>query len=62
MGIHVTRSSRGAAPTIFTRRPGEKARPQKSRPGKGGAASGGGSTVKTGGTGGTRGDFGADFE
>jgi len=61
MGIHVTRSSRGSAPARFVRRPGEKARPQTRRPGT--ATAGKAQTsAGAGGSSGTRGDFGADFE
>jgi hypothetical protein len=61
MGIHVTRSNRGTAAVRYVRRPGETARPATHRPGPAaaGASKGG---VKTGGSSGTRGDFGADFE
>lgn len=61
MGAHVTRSKRGTAATIYVSRPGDKNRPSKSRPGKGGGSDSKGA-VKTGGSAGTMGDFGEDVE
>jgi hypothetical protein len=60
MGIHVTRSNRGVVIRYF-RHAGERPRPRDGRGGKGG---GGGARpgAKAGGSSGTRGDFGADFE
>lgn len=61
MGIHVTRTSRGVVLRYF-RHAGERVRRTLGQ-GKGtGASSKAQSGVKTGGSAGTRGDFGADFE
>lgn len=60
MGMHVSRTSRGAV-VRYVSRGSEKVRPQPNRPGKG--RGGGKSAAGTGSSGGgTSGDFGADFE
>jgi hypothetical protein len=62
MAIHVTRAGRGSAVVRYVARPGERHRPQTRRPGKGSGGASGAGPVKTGGSSGTHGDFGADFE
>ena len=63
MGIHVARTSRGTATVRFNTRPGADVRPAPNRPKAGsGASAGGRGPIKTGGSAGTRGDFGADVE
>jgi hypothetical protein len=61
MGIHVSRSNRGTAVSRTSAYP-SKNRPQTRRPGKGAGGSGAKGGPKTGGSAGTRGDFGAYFE
>jgi hypothetical protein len=57
MGMHVSRPTRGPAPIRSVSRPGDKARPKDPR-----LAASTKKGPKTGGTSGTKGDFGADFE
>jgi len=61
MGIHVARGSRGIGRVLYTRRAGEDKRPHPARPTKGGGSQSS-KSPKGELTGGTRGDFGADFE
>ena len=61
MGMHVSRTSRGAVVRSVSRG-SETVRPRPRRGTSGGPSGGSGSKAGTGGQGGTGGDFGADFE
>jgi len=61
MGMHVSRTTRGAVVRSVSRG-SERVRPQPRRGTKGGKSGGSQGNAGTGGSPGTSGDFGADFE
>ena len=62
MGIHVTRTNRGTTTIRSVSRPGASVRPSRVHPGVSTGAGSASKGPRTGGSAGTRGDFGADVE